>query len=70
MDRPPSLNNIEVFEKVPGVLVMVVMSRLGKKFIAGPSRDERPCIYMDLVDDDHYHVHYWLFQLLFLQAMA
>ena len=52
MDRPGSLNDIE---KVLGVRVMVVSARLGNKFITSPSKDERPCIYMYLVDDDHYH---------------
>ena len=34
---------------------MVVSARLGNKFITSPSIDERPCVYVDLVDDDHYH---------------
>ena len=55
MDRPASLNDIEAFEKVLGVRVMVVSARLGNKFITSPSMDERPCIYVYLVDDDHYH---------------
>ena len=55
MDRPASLNDMEAFEKVLGVCVMVVSARLGNKFITSPSMDERPCIYVYLVDDDHYH---------------
>ena len=55
MERPASLNDIEAFEKVLGVHVMVVSARLGNKFITSPSTDERPCIYVYLVDDDHYH---------------
>ena len=55
MDRLASLNDIEAFEKVLGVRVMVVSARLGNKFITSPSTDERPCIYVYLVDDDHYH---------------
>ena len=34
---------------------MVVSARLGNKFIISPSTAERPCIYVYLVDDDHYH---------------
>ena len=55
MDRPASLNDIEAFEEVLGVCVMVVRARLGNKFITSPSSDERPCIYVYLVDDEHYH---------------
>ena len=55
MDRPASLNDIEAFEEVLGVRVMVVSTRLGNKFITIPSSDERPCIYVYLVDDEHYH---------------
>ena len=55
MDRPASLNDIEAFEKVLGVRVMVVSARLRNKFITSPSTDERPCIFVYLVDDDHYH---------------
>ena len=55
MDRPASLNDVEAFEEVLGVRVMVVSARLGNKFITSPSSDERPCIYVYLVDDDHYH---------------
>ena len=55
MDRPAYLNDIEAFEKVLGVHVMVVSARLGNKLITSPSTNEQPCIYMYLVDDDHYH---------------
>ena len=55
MDRPASLNDIEAFEEVLGVRVMVVSARLGNKFITSPSSDEQPCIYVYLVDDEHYH---------------
>jgi hypothetical protein len=34
---------------------MVVSARLGNKFITSPSKDKRPCIYLYLVDDDHFH---------------
>ena len=44
MDRPASLNDIEAFEKVLGVSVMVVSARLGINFITSPSTDKRPCI--------------------------
>ena len=40
MDRPASLNDIEAFEKLLGVRVMVVSARLGSKFITSPSTDE------------------------------
>ena len=30
-------------------------ARLGNKFITSPSTDERPCIYIYLVDDCHFH---------------
>ena len=55
MGRPASLNDIEAFEKVLEVRVMVVSARLGNKFITSPSTVERPCIHVYLVDDDHYH---------------
>ena len=55
MDRPASLNDVQAFEEVLGVRVMVVSARLGNKFITSPSTDERPCVYVYLVDDDHYH---------------
>ncbi|XP_060564754.1 uncharacterized protein LOC132723964 [Ruditapes philippinarum] len=55
MDRPASLNDVEAFEEVLGVRVMVVSARLGNKFITSPSTDKRPCIYLYLVDDDHFH---------------
>ena len=38
-----------------GVRVMVVSARLGNKFNTSPSTDDRHCIYVYLVDDDHYH---------------
>ena len=34
---------------------MVVRARLGNTFITSPSTDERPCIYLYLVDDSHFH---------------
>ena len=55
MDRPASLNDIEAFEEVLGVRVMVVSARLGNKFITSPSSDEQSCIYVYLVDYEHYH---------------
>ena len=51
LDRPASLGDIPAFEEVLGVRIMVVSARLGNKFITTPSTDERPCIYMYLVDD-------------------
>ena len=54
-DRAASLNNVEAFEEVLGIRVMIVNARLGNKFITSPSTDERPCIYIYLVDDDHFH---------------
>ena len=48
MDRPASLNDIEAFEEVLGVCVMVASARLGNKFITSPSSDVRPCIYVYL----------------------
>ena len=57
MDRPASLNDIEAFEKVLGVHAMVVSARLGNKFITSPNTDGQPCVYVHLVDDDHYHAH-------------
>jgi hypothetical protein len=44
LDRPASLNDVEAFEEVLGVRVMVASARLGNKFITSPSKDERPCI--------------------------
>ena len=55
LDRPASLNDIEAFEEVLNTRVMVVSARLGNKFITSPSTDERPCIYIYLVDDCHFH---------------
>ena len=55
LDRPASLSDIPAFEDVLGVRVMVVSSRLGNKFITTASTDERPCIYIYLVDDQHFH---------------
>ena len=55
LDRPASLNDVEAFEKVLGIRVMIINARMGNKFITGPSTDERPCIYIYLVDDDHFH---------------
>ena len=54
-DRPASLNDVEAFEELLGVRVMVVSARLGNKFITAPSSDDRPCIYNYLVDDEHFH---------------
>ena len=55
LDRPASLNDVQAFEEVLGVRVMVVSARLGNKFTTRPSTDERPCIYVYLVDDDHFY---------------
>lgn len=55
LDRPASLNDLEAFEKVLKVRVMVVSARLGNKFITCPSTDERPCIYLYHVENDHFH---------------
>ena len=38
--------------------MMVVSSRLGNKSITRPSTDERPCIYVYLIDDDHYYAFF------------
>ncbi len=55
MDRPASLNDVVAFERVLDVRVMVVNARLNNKFVTNPSEDERPCIYIYLLDDDHFH---------------
>ena len=55
LDRPASLGDLEAFEGALGVRVMVVSSRLGNKFITSASNDERPCIYIYLEDEDHFH---------------
>ncbi len=55
LDRPASLSDLETFEEVLGVRVMVVSARLGTKFVTTANTDERPCIYIYLVDDDHFH---------------
>ena len=55
LDRPASLNDVEAFEKALDIRVMVVSARLGNKFITSPSTDQRPCVYLYLVDDCHYH---------------
>ena len=55
LDRPVSLTDVEAFEEELGVSVMVVSARLGNKFITSPSTDERPYIYVYLVDDDNFY---------------
>ena len=55
LDRPASLNGVEAFETVMGVRIMIMSARLGNKFITSPSTDQRPCVYLYLVDDCHYH---------------
>ena len=55
LDRPAILNDVEAFEEALNIRVMVVSARLGNKFITSPSTDERPCIYLYLVDDIHFH---------------
>ena len=55
LDRPASLNDIGAFEEALDIRVMVVSARLGNKFITSPSTDQRPCVYLYLVDDFHYH---------------
>jgi hypothetical protein len=55
LDRPASLNDLEAFEIVLGVRLMVVSAKLGNTFITNPSKDERPCVYIYLVNDDHFH---------------
>jgi hypothetical protein len=37
LDRPASLNDVEAFEEVLGVRMMVVSARLGNKFITSQS---------------------------------
>ena len=51
LDRPASLNDVEAFERALDIRVMVVSARLGNKFITSPSTDQRPCVYLYLVDD-------------------
>ncbi|MCW4306791.1 MAG: hypothetical protein N0E61_01050 [Candidatus Thiodiazotropha endolucinida] len=55
LDRPASLNDIAAFESILGVRVMVVSARLGNNFITSLSTDDRPCVYVYQVDDDHFH---------------
>ena len=55
LDRPASLNDVEAFEEALNIRVMVVSARLGNKFITSQSIDDRPCIYLYLVDDSHFH---------------
>ncbi|XP_060579277.1 uncharacterized protein LOC132736198 [Ruditapes philippinarum] len=55
LDRPASLNDVMAFEEVLRVRVMVISARLGNKFITSPSTDERPCIYIYLMNDNHFH---------------
>ena len=55
MDRPASFNDVEAFEELLRVRLMVVRARLENTFITSPCSDERPCIYVYLVDDDHYN---------------
>ena len=39
LDRPASLNDVEAFETVLGIRIMIVSARLGNKFITSPSTD-------------------------------
>ena len=55
LDRRASLNDVEASEEALKIRVMLVSARLGNKFITSPSSDERPCIYLYLVDDSHFH---------------
>ena len=55
LDQPASLKDVEAFEEDLDIRVMVVSTRLGNKFITSPSTDQRPCVYLYLVDDCHYH---------------
>ena len=55
LDRPASLNDVEAFEEELGVRVMVISTRLGNKFISSPSTDERPYVFVYLVDDDNFY---------------
>ena len=55
IEQPLSLNDVRVFEEFLGIRVMVVSAPLGNKFITVASNDKRPCIYIYLVDDDHFH---------------
>ena len=55
LDRPASLNDVEAFEEALDIRVMVVSAQLGNKFITSASTDQRPCVYLYLVDDCHYH---------------
>jgi hypothetical protein len=56
-DRPASIDDIQAFENVLDVRIMVVSSRLGNRFVTSPATEhpERPCIYLYLTRDDHYH---------------
>ena len=55
LDRPASLNDVKAFEEALDIRVMVVSAQLGNKFITSPSTDQRPCVYLYLVDNCHYH---------------
>ena len=55
LERSASLNDVEAFEEALNIRVMVVNARLGNKFITSPCTDERPSIYLYLVDDSHFH---------------
>ncbi|XP_052814068.1 uncharacterized protein LOC128241135 [Mya arenaria] len=55
LDCPASLSNIEAFEEVLGVKIMIISARLGNKFITNPNTGEHPCIYLYLVDDNHFN---------------
>lgn len=57
LDRPSSLGDLPAFEDALGVRILVVSARLGNKFLTCAETDhpERPCVYLYLVDDDHFH---------------
>ncbi|KAL5019096.1 hypothetical protein ScPMuIL_004818 [Solemya velum] len=56
-NRPASLNDLPAFEDALGVRILVVSARLGNKFLTCAETDhpERPCVYLYLVDDNHFH---------------
>ncbi|KAL5018216.1 hypothetical protein ScPMuIL_003938 [Solemya velum] len=55
VDRPASINDLPAFEQLLDIKILVVSARAGNKFLTSPDNSQRPCVYLYLVDDCHFH---------------
>ena len=53
--RPSTLSDISAFEKVLNIRVMVISAKHGNNFVTPHNINEQPCVYLYLVDDNHFH---------------